>query len=110
MARHQRYNSPMARRPLDLMKAVEHEIAGEKAFSLGRAGAQLDELLAELRRLADDAERTAGETRAAIVSEFNRTRRKAEDVYYALMLQREAMGAKHHDMLAVMYPIPPKLK
>lgn len=32
----------MARRPIDLVKAVAHEIAREKAFSLGRTGARLE--------------------------------------------------------------------
>jgi hypothetical protein len=101
----------MARRPIDLVKAVEHEIAGEKAFSLGRVGARLEALLAELRRL-DHAAASAKtpDERAGFVAEFNACRALALDAYYALQLQREAMGVKHHDMLAAMFPIPPKLK
>ena len=100
----------MARNARDLMKAVEHEIAAEKAFSLGRAGAELEELLTELRALGRQAETATGEARAAIVARFNERRRRAEDVYFALMLQREAMGAWRHETLAAMYPIPPKLR
>jgi hypothetical protein len=101
----------MARRPIDLMKAVEHEIAGEKAFSLGRVGARLEALLGELGRLGDAAAAaTSPEARAPLVAEFNACRALALDAYYALTLQREAMGVKHHEMLAAMYPIPPKLK
>lgn len=101
----------MARRPLDLVKAVEHEIAAEKAFSLGRVGAQLEEALAGLKRLGDAAARApTPEERAPIVAAFNACRQKADDLLYALTVQREAMGVRHHDALAAMYPIPPKLK
>ena len=93
------------------MKAVEHEIAEEKAFSLGRTGARLDELLRKLGRLGDAAARAAtAEERAACVSAFNECRERALDAYYALTVQREAMGIKHHEMLAAMYPIPRRLK
>ena len=101
----------MARRPIDLMKAVEHEIASEKAFSLGRVGARLEALLVELGRLAAAAAAApTAEERAPIVAEFNACRSLAVDTYYALQLQREAMGVKHHETLAAMFPIPPKLK
>lgn len=93
------------------MKAVEHEIAAEKAFSLGRVGARLEEALAELARLGNDAARAATpEARAPIVAAFNACRQRADELYYALMLQREAMGVRHHEVLAAIYPIPPKLK
>ena len=101
----------MARRSIDLVKAVEHEIAEEKAFSLGRTGARLDELLRELEQLGAAAARAAtAAERAAGVAAFNACRQRAADTYYALTVQREAMGVKHHEMLAATYPIPPKLK
>ncbi|HEX8951472.1 MAG TPA: hypothetical protein VF945_06485 [Polyangia bacterium] len=100
----------MARRPIDLVQAVEHEIAQEKAFSLGRTGARLEALLRELAELAVAAGRAATpEERAARVAEHNACRQRAADAYYALTVQREAMGVKHHEALARMYPIPPKL-
>ncbi len=93
------------------MKAVEHEIAQEKAFSLGRTGARLDELLRELAALAAAAAQAAtAEERAAYVGAHNACRERALDAYYALTVQREAMGVKRHEMLAEMYPIPPRLK
>ena len=93
------------------MKAVEHEIAEEKAFSLGRVGARLEELLRELGGLADAVARAQGDDeRAACVAAYNACRQRAADTYYALTVQREAMGIKHHQMLAAHYPIPPKLK
>ena len=101
----------MGRRTIDLMKAVEHEIAGEKAFNLGRVGARLDERLRELATLATAvAQAATPEERADCLAAHEACRLRALDDYYALTLQREAMGVKHHDMLAAMYPIPPKLK
>lgn len=101
----------MARRPIDLVKAVEHEIAQEKAFSLGRTGARLEALLRELDEHAVAAAKASTpEERAARVAAHNDCRQRAVDAYYALTVQREAMGVKHHEMLAAMYPIPPKLK
>jgi hypothetical protein len=100
----------MARRPVDLVKAVEHEIAGEKAFSLGRTGARLEELLRELGALGEKAARAAtADERAASVAAYNACRQRACDAYFALTVQREAMGVKHHELLAATYPIPPKL-
>lgn len=93
------------------MKAVEHEIAEEKAFTLGRVGARLEELLRELLALGEAAARAGdGDERAACVAAFNACRQRAADTYYALTVQREAMGVKHHEILAATYPIPPKLK
>ena len=93
------------------MKAVEHEIAQEKAFSLGRTGARLEELLRELDELAVAAARAASAAeRARRIEAYNACRQRAADAYYALTVQREAMGIKHHEMLAAWYPIPPKLK
>jgi hypothetical protein len=101
----------MGRRQIDLMKAVEHEIAGEKAFSLGRVGARLDERLHELAALEAAAARaTTPEERAACRDAHEQCRQRALDDYYALTLQREALGVKHHEMLSLMYPIPPKLR
>jgi hypothetical protein len=101
----------MARRPLDLMKAVEHEIAAEKASNLGRVADRLEAALAELPRLAKEAAHAAtDEARAAAVTAYNACRQRAVDAMYSLQLQREALGIWHHDPLVAIYPIPPKLK
>jgi hypothetical protein len=100
----------MARRTIDLVKAVEHEIRGEKAFSLGRVGARLEERLRELAGLAEAAAVATSDEREELVAAHAACRQRALDDYYALQLQREAIGVKHHDELAAMYPIPPALK
>lgn len=92
------------------MKAVEQEIAAEKASNLGRVGEKLEAALAELATLARAVTEAAPAERAARVAAYNACRRRAEDAYYWLTVQREAMGVISHELLAALYPIPPKLK
>ena len=69
------------------MKAVEHEIAQEKAFSLGRTGARLEELLRELDELAVAAARAATpEERALRVEAYNACRQRVVDAYYVFIV------------------------
>ncbi len=91
------------------MAAVEHEIAAEKSFNLGRVGELLEAALAELPALALAAAAAPPGERAAHVAAYNRRRQRALDLYGSLCIQREAMGVRNHDMLAAAYPIPPKL-
>jgi hypothetical protein len=100
----------MARRPVDLVAGIEHEIRGEKASSLGRMGERLEQALAELALLAAAVAMAAPDERTARVVAYNQARVRAEQAYYWLCVQREAMGVRNHDMLAAMYPIPPRLK
>lgn len=101
----------MARRPLDLVAGIEREIRGEKSSSLGRMGDKLEAALAELPPLAQAVREAATPAeRAARVALFNAARARAEEAYYWLCVQREAMGVRNHDMLAAIYPIPPKLR
>jgi hypothetical protein len=99
----------MARRPLDLIAGVEHEIRGEKASSLGRMGDRLEATLLELAELgrALDAEADA-ETRAARLEDFNDCRERARQTLYWLCVQREAMGVTDHREILKVYPIPPR--
>ncbi len=91
------------------MAAVEHEIAAEKSFNLGRVGDMLEAALAELPSLAAAAATAPPGERAAYVAAYNRRRQRALELYGSLCIQREAMGVRNHDMLAAAYPIPPKL-
>jgi len=93
------------------MAGIEHEIRGEKSSSLGRMGDKLERALAELPALAQAAADAATpEERAAHVAAFNAALSRAEEAFYWLCVQREAMGVRNHDMLAAMFPIPPKLR
>jgi hypothetical protein len=100
----------MARRPVDLMAAVEHEIRGEKASGLGRMGERVEQLLAELRRRGATVAATPHDERAARVAAFNDCRGRAEEALYWLCVQREAMGLRNHEAVLAIFPIPPKLR
>jgi hypothetical protein len=101
----------MARRPVDLMAGVEHEIRGEKASSLGRMGERLERTLAELAELAaalDASEGVDADERMARVDAYNGCRERARQALYWLCVQREAMGVIDHGEIFAVYPIPPR--
>ena len=92
------------------MAAVEHEIVAEKASGLGRMADRLEAALNELRALGAAVEAAAAGERAARVAAYNACRARAEELYFWLCVQREAIGIRNHDLVAQLYPIPPKLK
>lgn len=68
---------------------IDHEIAAEKAASLGRAGERVETALRQLRENGDDAQH-----RPALV-------KQAADAVYAYFIQRELCGLRrHHDAIA----------
>jgi hypothetical protein len=101
-----RYN-PQAptRAELDIMK--------EKAETLGRTGARLDESLRRLRTLEQhiSSMKKQGNSSSEIndlIREFNETRTHAFQCLHYLIIQREAMGFRRHANVQRMYKIPAK--
>ena len=88
---------------------LEEEIAREKAAALGRAGERLDAALEEARALglALDAERDP-ERRSARLREYEAARRRAEFARMMLLVQREAIGLRHHRLVDQQFPEPPR--
>src|SRR5689334_3894540 len=73
---------------------LHHEIAGEMASALGRAGRRVEETLAKLRDVAgDDA------TRPGLL-------RDAAEAVHAYFIQRELCGLRRHDAVIREYAIP----
>ncbi|WP_192356028.1 DUF6665 family protein [Mesorhizobium mediterraneum] len=72
-----------------------HEILGEKAAALGRAGRRVDETLAKLRENDGDD----GEHRARLLKDV------AEAVH-SYFIQRELCGLRKHDAVIREYNIP----
>ena len=70
---------------------LDHEIAAEKAASLGRAGRRVEETLARLREGAGDR---------------NLLIREAADAVYAYFIQRELCGMRRHEAVIGFYDIP----
>jgi hypothetical protein len=71
------------------LDTLDHELAGEMATSLGRAGRRVVEALAAL-----EAHEIHDETRNAL-------RKAAADAVHAYFIQRELVGLRrHHDAIA----------
>ncbi|MCA9600327.1 MAG: hypothetical protein KC776_43785 [Myxococcales bacterium] len=85
--------------------SLQHEIVGEMAASLGRAEDHINEALLRLDLLGRELDR--GE-RPELVEEFNAQRKVAERRVWELRVQREALGIRRNEMLAKLYPIPPR--
>jgi hypothetical protein len=87
------------------LAALEHEIAGEKAASLGRAGEQLEAAIAALAAFdrtgpATTADRATREALVAIA---------AERLWYYIV-QREAIGWHEHGEALAVYRVPGEIQ
>jgi len=88
---------------------VEREIVHEKAATLGRAGERLEAALAAARALGHtlDAERDPA-CREALLREYEAARRQAAAARQMLLIQREAIGLRHHRDVDRQFPEPPR--
>lgn len=77
------------------LSAIQTEIEGEKATSMGAAGKRVEETLAALAK-ADD------ETRPAAL-------KAAADAVWGMFIQRELVGQTNHKPLIAHYGIPPEV-
>lgn len=78
----------------DLFGLFEHEVASEKASSLGRAGRRVESALAALR-----AHGEGEDARKRLLCE-------AADAVYAYFIQRELCGLRRHQDVIREYAIP----
>ncbi len=79
----------MSRRSAEAHARIVEEIVREKAATLGRAGERLEAALAE-------------------VAEIARAWRAAETARQTLLIQREAVGLRHHRDVDQQFPRPPR--
>lgn len=88
---------------------IEEEIVREKAAALGRAGERLEAALAAAGGLARRLE-TCGEAdaRARLLVEYEAARARAAEARLALIIQREALGLRHHRAVDQQFPEPPR--
>jgi hypothetical protein len=91
------------------VERLEREIVKEKAAALGRAGERLASALDEVAALgrALDAETDAGR-RPALVRAYEEARRRAAHARTLLLIQREAIGLRHHRVVDQQFPEPPR--
>ena len=88
---------------------LEQEIVKEKAAALGRAGERLESALDEAAALgrALDTETEAGR-RAARLRAYEEARRRAAQARTMLLIQREAIGLRHHRAVDQQFPELPR--
>jgi hypothetical protein len=93
------------------LAAVEREIAGEIAHSLGKAGRLLAEAIAAANatRARVLSGQLAADERALLVERFEHERTLAERRLRDLVIQREALGWRNHSDVKRDYVIPPAL-
>jgi hypothetical protein len=98
----------MSRRE-DAHRRVEEEIRREKAAALGRAGERLEAALDAVQGIARrlDAVRDSHE-RNTLAREYEAARHRAKAARLALVIQREAIGLRHHAVVDQLFPEPPR--
>ena len=85
--------------------STPHEVMRERAAVLGRIAGVLETLLAELARLAEQAQAAPGEQRAELVREQAVVRALALRYRWYLVVQREANGLYDEAEVERLYPI-----
>ena len=94
----------------EALARTERDILAEKAATLGRAGERLEQALAEVAaswcRL--DAATDAAEG-ARLAREYEAAWSRAAEARLILMIQREAIGLRHHRVVEQQFPEPPRL-
>ncbi|HNY50184.1 MAG TPA: hypothetical protein PLV50_04700 [Smithella sp.] len=88
---------------LEKMIRIERQIESKISFLASRYGQ--DESCAALKQ-----RRMIFEEINSHVEEYNRIRQKAELQFYYLIVTREALGLRRHEMVQKMYRIPEKKK
>jgi hypothetical protein len=88
---------------------LEREILAEKAAALGRAGERLEQALAEVAELAAALAATrAPAERARLSQAYDEAWKRAAGARLALLIQREAVGLRHHRLVDQQFPEPPR--
>jgi hypothetical protein len=91
------------------LERTEREIVQERAATLGRAGERLDAALAGVRALGEALDAEPDRTRrAALLAEYEAARRRAAAARLMLVIQREAIGLRHHRDVERQFPEPPR--
>lgn len=90
--------------------AIEVEIQSEKASALRRVASRLETLLGELAQTERELYRLSGPARERCVARHRELRAEAEKQRWYLIVQREAMGLRHHGDIYELYKLPPAVE
>jgi hypothetical protein len=90
-------------------RRINEEIAQEKAVALGRAGERLEEALAHVAAVGCRLDAAPDEhAEARLLNEYEAARVRAQRARLALLIQREAVGLRHHRIVDQQFPEPPR--
>ena len=99
----------MSQRTGESLRRTEAEIVAEKAATLGRAGERLDEALGEARAALARLDAARGiEERRQRLADYERACQRAARERLPLIIQREAVGLRHHRVVDQRFPEPPR--
>jgi hypothetical protein len=85
---------------------TEAELREEMALALGRIGRKLEALIAELNHLRSQLTTCIETEKPNKIQEFEDTRKKAFLYYWYLVVQRESIGLRNHELVRDFYSIP----
>jgi len=90
-------------------RRINAEIAQEKAGAFGRAGERLEAALEHVRSLGRRLDVTWDpDEHARLLGEYEGARISAIHARLALVIQREALGLRHHRIVDQQFPEPPR--
>lgn len=92
----------------EALDRTDLELKSEMAAALGRISRTLTETIQDLNRLRQKIPGLPKGQRSQAISDYRRTHSRARQYYWYLMVQREAIGIRNHDLLRDLYPIPAK--
>jgi hypothetical protein len=93
----------------DTHRRINAEIAQEKAAALGRAGERLEAALAHVVSLGCRLDTVVDpEEHARLLAEYESARIRAAQARLVLVIQREALGLRHHRIVDQQFPEPPR--
>jgi hypothetical protein len=99
----------VSRRAAETHARIVEEIVKERAVTLGRAGERLEAALAAVVALAEAWHAAADTTeRDRLAADYDRAWRAAETARDTLLIQREAVGLRHHRDVDQQFPWPPR--
>jgi hypothetical protein len=89
-------------------RRINAEIAQEKAQALGQAGERLEAAIAHVVTLGRQLDAASDlESEARLLGEYEAARVRALHARLALLIQREAVGLRHHRIVDQQFPEPP---
>ena len=90
-------------------RRINAEIAQEKAGALGRAGERLEAALEHVASLGRRLDVTWDpDEHGRLLGEYESARIRAVHARLALVIQREALGLRHHRIVDQQFPEPPR--